>query len=48
MFLRGYAKKNASKDQELVATLGFFDETIDDPKDAPLDPLFSQPATIEE
>lgn len=46
MFLRGYAKKNVGRDQDLIATLGFFDQEKDEPINAPLDQLFSQP-TIE-
>ena len=39
-----------ARDQEKVANLGFFDESEDEKerKDAPLDPLFSQSAVIEE
>ena len=47
-YLRGYAKINVAMDQEKVANLGFFDESEDDRKDAPLDPLFSQSALAEE
>ena len=31
-FLRGFAKKNVKRDQELVATLGFFDIKADNKK----------------
>ena len=49
-YLRGFAKINVARDQEKVANLGFFDESEDEKerKDAPLDPLFSQSAVVEE
>ena len=40
-FLRGFAKKNVKRDQDLVATLGFFDIDTDKKKKGPIDPVFS-------
>ena len=43
--MRGFAKKNVKRDQDLVATLGFFDIDTDKKKKGPIDPVFSQPCT---